>query len=82
MLRQAQHAAFILQRAKSPYFPDTHIGITADVGLRTGKPLLLNIACRLFTLANRLAGLPHSITTQLFVIYSWHFDVNVDSIKQ
>jgi len=76
--REHQTLTFILQFAELPYLPDTHIGVADDVGLRIGKALLLNIACRLHTIANRFAGLPHSITAQLFVVHSWDFDVNVN----
>ena len=71
-----------LQSAKLPYLPDAHVRVADNVRLRTGKALLLNIARRLHTLANRLAGLPHSITAQLFIIRAWDFDMDIDAVEQ
>jgi len=62
------------QRSKS--------SVTNDIRLRTGKASLLNIACRLHTLANRLADFPHSVTAQLFIIHARDFDVNINAVKK
>ncbi len=40
------------------------------------------IARRLHMLAGQLAGLPHSIPAQLFIIHSGNFDMNVNPVKE
>ena len=50
--------------------------------LLTVAVLLALIARRLHTLANQLAGLPHSITTQFVIIYTRNFDVNINAVEQ
>ena len=79
--RQAQYSAFVLQLAKLPYLSDMHISVADNVGLRTSKALLLNVACHPDALANRLALLPRSVDAQLFVVHSLYFDMNVNPIQ-
>ena len=53
--RPHQALTFILQLAKLTYLPHSHIGVTDNIGLRIGKPLLLNVSCGLHARADGFA---------------------------
>lgn len=68
-----------------PYLADAHICITQNVvawGIGIGKPAMLNVPGGLHTLANGLAGFAESVSTELFIVNSWHFNMNINAVKQ
>src|SRR5215207_351565 len=79
--------------AELSYLPHAHIGI-ANNSLQSllalhrsretsdSKPLALDMARRLDSGPDGFGGLSHSISTQLFVINSGDFDMDIDTIKQ
>ena len=82
MIRPAQHGAFILQLAELPYLPDANIGIANNLGRTVlREAFVLNIARGLHALTDRFRRFSDSVTAQLIVIDTRHFDVDVDSIE-
>ena len=83
-----QALTFLRKFAELPYFPHAHIGFTDDIGyfvIRTSSiriSLCLNISRRLHPCTDTLRWLSHPVSAQLFVIYAWHFDVNIDTVAQ
>jgi hypothetical protein len=75
----------VIKLTELPNLCHAHIGVANDIrisriGIReTGS---LTFTRGLHALADRLACLAQTIPAEFFIIHSWNFDVNVNSIEQ
>jgi hypothetical protein len=82
--RRSHQALTILRKfAELPYFPHPHVGITNDVrDFDIRESCLLNISRSLDACTDTFGRFAHPVSTQLFIIHSGDFDVNVNAIKR
>ena len=77
-----QTLAFILQPAILPDLPHPHVGIADNVRRAVWwESFVLYLTCQLDSCTNSLGGFSQSITAQLFIIHTRHFDMNIDPIQ-
>jgi hypothetical protein len=86
--RSHQTLTFLRELAIFPDLPHAHVGV-ADDGRQfvirisnTRISFCLDIPHCLHSCSNGIGWLPYSISTQLLIIYSWHFDVNINSVRK
>jgi hypothetical protein len=72
---------FCLATGETNAFPQAHIVIADDVRTVIRKSFRLYITRGLDPSMNSFARLIHSVSAQLFVIYSGHFNIDVNSVQ-